>query len=625
MNRHRDDLALVMDSADFRRDSHVRARTPGLAADLENVLVRPTILIHDRRYERRVEAAAGALALQAAKLHALLAEPLTRPLGSMQAPRCFAGDEAVTLIQNKPVGGTSRSTDNRHLPADGRHERERATSRRPDAIGEKARPADHPRHAGPSASMRQAGWVGDYHLYKEQPTPLGADDHLRRAVQPAFAHDGRLGADFLEEAAQPIRGAQRAEDHPRHTAVAGDGRHCAPRDDAHACQVAPSASMHELDPGGDRHYAAHLAPMRDGPRDAEHLRRDLRSPSTPDFRPGDDRHYAARPASMRDGPRHGEHLRHDLPVSQMREAGSGGDRHDSARSASLRDRSHQAREAGIGGDRHHYAAHVTPMCEELPTDDRLRYDEPPASMRDAAVSQDQPDADAGTYHGLRHVREHAHARLDSLEAAAVSSKTAAARPHNAARARSSAAVESALRQSSAERSGKPRSSTGKRRRSEGLTDARNALRRAYAESKLRLPNAPPRSSARSAGVVDGWERLPDRKTKRARSRRKSSRAIWPWAAALAASSMFFAYTLTLTVFPEPRLAQSPQSIGVETAPKVTSSPPAPIDQPEAEKPTAITRPRATGPKAPKPPTRAVARTECREQTPLANYPPNHLR
>jgi len=168
----------------------------------------------------------------------------------------------------------------------------------------------------------------------------------------------------------------------------------------------------------------------------------------------------------------------------------------------------------------------------------------------------------------------------------------------------------------ADQSGKPRSSTGKR--SEGLTDARNALRRAYAESKLHLPNAPHRSSARSAGVVDGWERLPDKKTKRARSRRKSSRAIWPWAAALAVSSMFFAYTLTLTVVPETKLAQPPQPIDAESAPKVPSSPPAPIDQPPAEEPTAIIRARATGPKAPKPPTRAIARTECREQTPRAN-------
>jgi hypothetical protein len=578
MNRHRDDVALVMDSADFRRDSHVRARTPGLAADLENVLVRPTILIHDRRYERRVEAAAGALALQAAKLHALLAEPLTRPLGSMQTPRFFAGDEAITLIQHKSVVGTPRSTDNPHLPSDGRHDRERARMR----LG------------------------GDYHPYKEQPTPLGADDHLRRAAQPAFARDGRLGA----EAAQPIRDAQRAE--VRHTAVGGSGRHYAPRNDAHARHVAPSVSIHELEPGGDRHYAAQPAPMRDGRRDGEQLRHVAPATSTPEFRAGDDHHYAA----MRDRRRDREHLRHDLPVAQLRDAGSGGDRHDSARAASLRDHSHVACEAAAGGDRHRYAAQATPMCEELPTGDRLCYGGPLASVRNTAVSQDEPDADAGTYHGLRHVREHAHARLDSLEAAAVSGKTAAARPNNAARARGSAAGESALRQRLADQSGKPRSSTGKR--SEGLTDARNALRRAYAESKLRLPNAPHRSSARSAGVVDGWERLPDKKTKRARSRRKSSRAIWPWAAALAVSSMFFAYTLTLTVVPETKLAQPPQPIDAESAPKVPSSPPAPIDQPPAEMPRAIIRPRATGPKAPRPPTRAIARTECREQTPRAN-------
>ena len=101
MNRHRDDLALVRDSVDLRRDSHVRARQPGLAEDLERVIVRPTITVHDRRYERRVEAAANALAQQAATLHALLAEPLTRPLGSMQTPQLCTGEEGITLVQSQ--------------------------------------------------------------------------------------------------------------------------------------------------------------------------------------------------------------------------------------------------------------------------------------------------------------------------------------------------------------------------------------------------------------------------------------------------------------------------------------------------------------------------------------------
>ena len=580
MNRHRDDVALVMDSADFRRDSHVRARTPGLAADLENVIVRPTILLHDRRYERRVEAAAGALAMQAAKLHALLAEPLTRPLGSMQAPRCFAGDEAITLIQNKAVGAAPP-----HLPADGRHARELASVRRAEVTSEKACTDNHLRQVAPPASVRESGAGGDFHHYKEQPTPMRearpADDQYRRAAQPALARAGRLGAEFLHQAAQPRRDAQRAEHHPRHTAVTGGDRLYAPGDDDHARYAAPSVFMSELEPGGGRHDAAHPAPMRDGPRD-------------------------------------GEYLRHVMPPAPMREAGSGGGRHYAAHPTSLRDQSHHACEAALGGDRHHYAAQVTPMCEELPTDNRLRYGEPPTSMRDAALSQNEPDADAGSYHGLRHVREYAHARLESLEAAAISSKTAAARPHNAARARSNAAVESARRQPSADHSGNPRSSTGTRRRSEGLTDARNALRRAYAESKLRLPDAPPRSSARSAGVVDGWERLPAKRAKRARSRRKGARVMWPWAAALAVSSMFFAYTLTLTVVPEPKLARPPQPIASETASRAPTLPPAPTDLPPAAEPTAIARPRATGTKPPKPPTRTITRSECRDQTPRSN-------
>jgi|GEM_PF-5515171 len=654
MNRHRDDVALVMDSADFRRDSHVRARTPGLAADLENVIVRPTILLHDRRYERRVEAAAGALAMQAAKLHALLAEPLTRPLGSMQAPRCFAGDEAITLIQNKAVGAAPP-----HLPADGRHARELASVRRAEVTSEKACTDNHLRQVAPPASVRESGAGGDFHHYKEQPTPMRearpADDQYRRAAQPALARAGRLGAEFLHQAAQPRRDAQRAEHHPRHTAVTGGDRLYAPGDDDHARYAAPSVFMSELEPGGGRHDAAHPAPMRDGPRDGEYLRHVMPPAPMREAGSGGGRHSSAHPAPMRDGPRDSEHLRHVMPPAPMREAGSGGGRHSSAHPApmrdgprdgeylrhvmppapmreagsgggrhyaahptSLRDQSHHACEAALGGDRHHYAAQVTPMCEELPTDNRLRYGEPPTSMRDAALSQNEPDADAGSYHGLRHVREYAHARLESLEAAAISSKTAAARPHNAARARSNAAVESARRQPSADHSGNPRSSTGTRRRSEGLTDARNALRRAYAESKLRLPDAPPRSSARSAGVVDGWERLPAKRAKRARSRRKGARVMWPWAAALAVSSMFFAYTLTLTVVPEPKLARPPQPIASETASRAPTLPPAPTDLPPAAEPTAIARPRATGTKPPKPPTRTITRSECRDQTPRSN-------
>lgn len=73
-----------------------------------NVIVRPTIVVtQDCRCERRIEAAANALALQTAKLERLLSEPLTRPLGSMQAPRCFAGDEAVTFVQREQDGNTA--------------------------------------------------------------------------------------------------------------------------------------------------------------------------------------------------------------------------------------------------------------------------------------------------------------------------------------------------------------------------------------------------------------------------------------------------------------------------------------------------------------------------------------
>lgn len=344
MNRHRDDLALVMDSADFRRDSHVRARPPGLAEGLQNVIVRPTIVLDDRRYERRVEAAASALAVQAAKLHALLAEPLTRPLGSMQTPHCFTGEDGITLIQSK------------HEP--------------------------------------------------------------------------------------------------------------------------------------------------------------------------------------------------------------------------------------------------------------VRYD----SARD-------------TYHGLREIRENAHARLASLEAAAVGgrgsraeltdhdaqARTAPARP-DAGGHRTSHVRPRSVGEYAQEATVTPRPSRmgGPPRRSEGLTDARNALRSAYAASKLRAPNAPPRSSAKKAGVVDGWERLPEKKTKRSRSHGTRPRAVWPWAAGLAASSMLFAYALTLTVVPQSELVSQPQAIAAAIVPPQPelSAPPAPVAAIAAQPPLHA--------KTPKPPARASARVECREHTPRTN-------
>lgn len=402
MNRHRDDVALVMDSADFRRDSHVRARQPGLADDLENVIVRPTIVLNDRRYERRVEAAASALALQAAKLHALLAEPLTRPLGSMQTPRCFTGEDGITLIQSKKVG----------IPYE-------------------------------PASMFDT-----------------RDVELARAER---------------QSAEPVR---------------------------YDVEGAEPDTYHGL--------------------------REMRE------------HAHARLASMEAA------------------AASGKEPPHAERGNARRGSASRARELSHATQQH----------------------------RDRVQSRERGSSGA-----------------DSMTRGA-QAHTAAARPHRVARGRNDAHDLTATVQPN----------HALRARSEGLTDARNALRSAYAASKLRLPNAPSRSSAKNAGVVDGWERLPNRKAKRRRPR-----AVWPWAAGLALSSMLFAYTLTLTVVPESELAAPPQAIA-SAAVRANPMPQPQIDEPPSPAvPTAHQHPRAiTNTKAPKPPARPIARVECREHTPRTN-------
>jgi hypothetical protein len=190
-------------------------------------------------------------------------------------------------------------------------------------------------------------------------------------------------------------------------------------------------------------------------------------------------------------------------------------------------------------------------------------------------------------------------------------RTAAARPERVARGRSDAHARTATVQASSAR----------RRRSEGLTDARNALRSAYAASKLRLPNAPPRSSAKNAGVVDGWERLPDhRKTKRAHPRHTRPRAVWPWAAGLALSSMLFTFALTLTVVPESALVPPPQAASAVAArPSPLSQQQQISEPPSPSAPTTLQNPRAiTATKTPKSLGRPIARVDCREHTTRSN-------
>jgi hypothetical protein len=423
MNRHRNDLALVMDSADFRRDSHVRARQPGLAKDLENVIVRPTIVLHERRYERRVEAAASALALQAAKLHALLAEPLTRPLGSMQTPRLFTGDDGVTLIQSKKVGVSYEPASmlNTLLTAEPRDvERSRAELRDPRHIGEPVRyDVDRARIAGTEPDT--------YHGLRE----MREHAHARLASMEAAAASGR------------------------------------------------SSPQAELDDARRRN------------------------------------------------------------ASRVRELGNTAQQHklDEVRARNARRARELANTQGLDG------------------------------------------------------LHHAQAR------------TSAARPERVARGRSDAHARTATVQAR----------IAPRLRSEGLTDARNALRSAYAASKLRLPNAPPRSSAKNAGVVDGWERLPDpRKTKRAHLRHTRPRAVWPWAAGLALSSMLFTFALTLTVVPESALVPPPQAVAAAAAR------PSPLSQQQISEPPSPSAPTfqlprtTTATKTPKPPTRPIARVDCRE-------------
>lgn len=427
MNRHRENLALIMDAADSRRDSHVRARETGVGADLQNVIVRPTILVQERRYERRVEAAAEALALQAAKLHALLAEPLTRPLGSMQTPKCFTADDATTLVQNKSLGTPSE------LP----HSQHARTS---------ARAAEPLPHVAPHAPLRDAT--------KQVDAPTTVDDAPRR-VDDASA----LGL--------------------------SDGR-------------------------------------------------------------------ASRTASP-----------------------------------------HRRSQAG-----------------------QVREDRSPRDGTSAAPAN-TPEVEVGSYNGLRDIREYAHARLESIEKAAANRQTAVVRPPNAQRARAHRGETADPHQATATVNAgpqvfAPRPKSERRLRSEGLTDARNALRRAYAASKRRAPNAPPRSSAREAGVVDGWYDLP--KSKRSRAHPRNAPAIWPWATALALSSMFLAYSVTLTVVHSGELAQQPQpvtAVAMHTAspPPPQLSEPAPIPKPEA-----TTRPRtSSGAKPPRSTTRNITRTECRDQ------------
>jgi hypothetical protein len=275
------------------------------------VLVRPTIVLRERRYERQVEAAASALALQAAKLHALLAEPLTRPLGSMQTPRCFAGDDGITLIQSKSVG------------------------------------------------------------VAYEPAPACHDVELRDTLPTS----------------EPVR-----------------------YDSGHARFTTPDA-------------------------DTYHGLREIRETAH------------ARLASLEAAAASGRALPHVEPTNAR---------------------------PGLAS-----------RASELGT-------EPQPYLGGAPWSQHRPDVAAFMDRGAQ-------------------ARTAAVRPPRVAHGRIDAP---------------DRTATVQRARSEGLTDARNALRSAYAASKLHAPNAPARSSARRAGVVDGWERLPDRKAKRSRTRGTHPRAVW---------------------------------------------------------------------------------------------------
>ncbi|HET8932864.1 MAG TPA: hypothetical protein VFN67_05470 [Polyangiales bacterium] len=72
-------------------------------------------------------------------------------------------------------------------------------------------------------------------------------------------------------------------------------------------------------------------------------------------------------------------------------------------------------------------------------------------------------------------------------------------------------------------------------------------------ARLPEPDAPPRSSALFAGIVDGWERVPS-KTSRVHPRRRSARSaereqLWATAAVLAVLGLVLAFALTLRVVP----------------------------------------------------------------------------
>lgn len=86
------------------------------------------------------------------------------------------------------------------------------------------------------------------------------------------------------------------------------------------------------------------------------------------------------------------------------------------------------------------------------------------------------------------------------------------------------------------------------------TQVRRAPSRRAARATLSPPDAPPRSSALFAGIIDGWERLPS-KTARVPTVRPWAQAadryqVWATAAVVAVFALVLAFALTLHVVPK---------------------------------------------------------------------------
>jgi hypothetical protein len=484
MNRHRDDLALVTDFSDFRRDSHVRARVP---ASRGHVIVRPTIVLtQDCRYEQRVEPAANALTLKAAKLQKLLAEQLTRPLGSMQTPRCFASDEAVTLVQSKTL--------------------------------------------------------------EAPPVP-----YVRPSHEALSRHAYGLG-----------------NNNPAASA---------------AVSFAPPPDRDLGRPAGRSHFdgATNATPRyEDGPDEAPPMTYAL---------PGESRFEGAQ--TEMPGYELELEAESDTVLQRIRD-------HAHARLASLESAAASGN-ASLG----RRLAHQRPIVSA--------HARAPIHGPEQRLDARPPRMNMGEHAQRRTARSHLAARSDAQHRATTSRSDSEAIARNTT-PRSSATA--SARADAAHPVASPQLGRRVRARGEshGLTDARNALRSAYAASKLRSPSAPSRSSAKNAGIIDGWERLQGQKDRRTRTR-----AGWPWAAGLGACSMLLAYALTLSVVPQSNLTQPAAAIATVAAPAAAPTQPERDEPPSLDAPPVQATPRATtGTKPPKPPTRATPRMDCREPTPRTN-------